>query len=57
MKYVNKLTPICTGAMALVLSFHLLGYEAFAGEKSNGWRSTYDLILLWINFGIIVLIF
>jgi F-type H+-transporting ATPase subunit b len=36
------------------VSFHFLGLEAFAAEKASNWRSTYDLILRWINFGIIV---
>jgi F-type H+-transporting ATPase subunit b len=31
-----------------------LGYDAVAAEKGSSWRPTYDLILRWINFGIIV---
>lgn len=54
MKYMNKVFLVCTGMMALVLSLHFFGYEAFAAEKSSTWRPTYDLILRWINFGIIV---
>ena len=27
---------------------------AFASENASGWRNTYDLILRWINFGLIV---
>ena len=27
---------------------------AFASENASNWRSTYDLVLRWINFGIIV---
>lgn len=26
---------------------------AFAGESGSGWRSTYDVIMLWVNFGIL----
>ena len=56
MKCVNKLTPIFSGVTTLLLTLHLFGYGAFAAEESSGWRSTYDQILLWINFGIIVFV-
>jgi F-type H+-transporting ATPase subunit b len=36
------------------MSLHFLGYEALAAEKASSWRPIYDLILRWINFGIIV---
>jgi F-type H+-transporting ATPase subunit b len=42
--------------MVLVFSLHFFGYETFAAEKTTKWRPTYDLILRWINFGIIVFI-
>jgi F-type H+-transporting ATPase subunit b len=31
----------------------LFGDFAFASESAGSWRSTYDLVLRWINFGII----
>jgi F-type H+-transporting ATPase subunit b len=40
----------------MVLSLHFLGHDALAAEKSNSWRPMYDLILRWINFGIIVFV-
>jgi F-type H+-transporting ATPase subunit b len=43
--------------MVLVFSLHFFGYETYAAEETTNWRPTYDLILRWINFGIIVLIF
>jgi F-type H+-transporting ATPase subunit b len=43
--------------MAVALTLHLLGHDAFAAEKSGGWRPIYDLILRYINFGIIVFVF
>ncbi|WDN89562.1 F-type H+-transporting ATPase subunit b [Desulfosarcina sp. BuS5] len=41
---------------AFVAGFALLlfGDFAFASESASSWRSTYDLVLRWINFGIIV---
>ena len=42
---------------ALVAGFVLIlisGNFAFASESVGGWRSTYDLVLRWMNFGIIV---
>ena len=31
--------------------------EALAAEPSNNWRPTYDLVMRWLNFGILVLLF
>jgi len=56
MKHVNKIGGRFFFLLAVVLSLHLLGYDALAAEKSNSWRPTYDLILRWINFGIIVFV-
>ncbi|UCD31502.1 MAG: ATP synthase F0 subunit B [Desulfobacterales bacterium] len=57
MKYVRKTVWMLVWMMVLVFSLHFFGYETFAAEKTTKWRPTYDLILRWINFGIIVLIF
>ena len=54
MKYKNKIAGISYCFIAVVLSLHFLGHDAFAAEKSSNWRPTYDLILRYINFGIIV---
>ena len=57
MKYVRKTVWVFVWMMVLVFSLHFFGYETFAAEKTTKWRPTYDLILRWINFGIIVFIF
>jgi F-type H+-transporting ATPase subunit b len=57
MKYVRKIVWMFVWMMVLVFSLHFFGYEAFAAEKAAKWRPTYDLILRWINFGIIVFLF
>ena len=54
MKCVNKIVLIFCYIIAGILSLHFLGHEAFAAEKAGSWRPIYDLILRWINFGIIV---
>jgi F-type H+-transporting ATPase subunit b len=56
MKYMKKILGVFCCSMAVVLSLHLLGHEAFAAEKSSNWRPMYDLILRYINFGIIVFV-
>jgi F-type H+-transporting ATPase subunit b len=54
MRCVNKIILISCCILAGLLSLHVLGYDAVAAEKGSSWRPTYDLILRWINFGIIV---
>ena len=54
MKCVNKTILMFCYIIAGFLSLHFLGHEAFAAEKASSWRPIYDLILRWINFGIIV---
>jgi F-type H+-transporting ATPase subunit b len=56
MKYVDKVILTCVGMFALVLALHLFGCSAFAAENSSSWRPTYDLVLRWINFAIIVFV-
>ena len=40
----------------ILLSLHLLAIPAFAAGETGGWRSTYDEIMRWLNFGIFVLV-
>jgi len=35
---------------------HLLGSQALAAEAEGGWRSNYDLIMMWVNFAIMVIV-
>ena len=53
---MKKILGVFCCSMAVVLSLHLLGHEAFAAEKSSNWRPMYDLIMRYINFGIIVFV-
>jgi F-type H+-transporting ATPase subunit b len=54
MRRANKIVLISCCILTGLLSLHFLGQEAFAAEKAGSWRPMYDLILRWINFGIIV---
>ena len=56
MKYMDKIGGKFFYLIAIVLSLHFLGHDALAAEKSSGWRPIYDLILRWINFGIIAFV-
>ena len=56
MKYLSRLLWICAGLLAGILSLHLLSLDGYAAEGSSNWRPTYDLIMRWINFGIIVFV-
>ena len=53
---MKKILGVFCCSMAVFLSLHLLGHEAFAAEKSSNWRPIYDLIMRYINFGIIVFV-
>lgn len=56
MKGVKKLTGICCFMFAVVMGIHLLGSEASAADNSGNWRPVFDLVMRWLNFGIIVFI-
>jgi len=44
----------CLGGGIVIL--HLLGGEALAAENNGGWRSSYDLIMMWLNFIILAVV-
>jgi len=56
MKFLSKLLWVCTGLLVGILSLHLLSLNGYAAEGSSNWRPIYDLIMRWINFGIIVFV-
>jgi len=53
---VKKLAGICCFIFAVVIGIHLLGSEASAADDSGNWRPVFDLVMRWLNFGIIVFI-
>lgn len=40
--------------LAGAAAFSLSGGYALAAGEANDWRATYDLVMMWINFGILV---
>ena len=47
------------GLIILTVLFFLLAgaVEVLAAEGGGGWRPTYDIIMKWVNFGILAFIF
>ncbi len=56
MKRVKTITRICLFVLAGMIGFHFLGTEALAADNSGNWRPVFDLVMRWLNFGIIVFI-
>jgi F-type H+-transporting ATPase subunit b len=56
MKGVKKLAEISGFIFAVVIGIHLLATEALAADNSGSWRPVFDLVMRWLNFGIIVFI-
>jgi len=56
MKGVKKIAGICCFIFVVVMGIHLLGSEASAADNSGNWRPVFDLVMRWLNFGIIVFI-
>jgi F-type H+-transporting ATPase subunit b len=48
---------ICIGCLCGGIVFlHLLGSQALAAESDGGWRPTYDVIMMWVNFAILAIV-
>jgi len=56
MKAIKKLAQMCCFILAVVIGILLLGTEASAADNSGDWRPIFDLVMRWLNFGIIVFI-
>lgn len=54
MKSVNNIALLCCYAIAGTIGLLFLGSEALGSENAGNWRSMYDLVMRWLNFGIIV---
>jgi F-type H+-transporting ATPase subunit b len=51
----RKILMLCVCVMGCALWVHVSGQTALAGEDGN-WRSTYDTIMMWVNFGILAFV-
>ena len=56
MKAIKKIAKNCYFILAVVIGILLLGTEASAANNSDDWRPVFDLVMRWLNFGIIVFI-
>ena len=56
MKAVKKVAGIFCFIFTLVIGIHVLGTEASAADNPDNWRPVFDLVMRWLNFGIIVFI-
>ena len=54
MKTSREILFVMLCVMAVVL---VLCPEAYGSQEQPGWRKPYDIIMLWINFGILVALF
>lgn len=41
---------------AVLIALFLCGPDALAAENTKNWRSTFDLVMRWVNFAIIVIL-
>jgi F-type H+-transporting ATPase subunit b len=57
MKSARKILAFSGCLFVGLVILHLLGSEALASETESGWRSGYDLIMMWLNFAILVIVF
>lgn len=55
MKKIKQISCLALCMMCGALLLHVMGAEAFAGEQAD-WRPTYDLVMKWVNFAILVFI-
>ena len=56
MKRVKTLSRIFLFVLAGMVGFYFLGNEALAAEETTSWRSVFDLVMRWLNFGIIAFV-
>jgi F-type H+-transporting ATPase subunit b len=54
MKNIKSSVCLSLWIMGAIVCIHLAGSSAWAGDGSKHWRSTYDLVMAWVNFAILV---
>jgi F-type H+-transporting ATPase subunit b len=52
MKLLKTFSSWCVYLIAIAASLHLTGINALASEGGGSWRSTYDVVMIWVNFAI-----
>ena len=56
MNFVKKIIVPIGSILGSFLLLHLFGSESWAVEGEGGWRSSYDLIMMWVNFAILAFV-
>ena len=56
MKWIKKSALFFCCMIAGAIGLHLFSPNALAAENSNNWRFTFDLVMRWLNFGILAFI-
>jgi F-type H+-transporting ATPase subunit b len=54
---MNRFTHILFCMFSGLLFVFLTGHDAMAADNGSSWRGTYDLVMRWVNFGILVFLF
>lgn len=52
MKFIKNNSAWWLHAVMIAASLHLTELNALASETGGNWRGTYDLVMIWLNFGI-----
>lgn len=53
MKLVKKIFFFCGYIIPGLMGLHFFGPEAFAADNTDSWRPVFDLVMRWVNFGIL----
>ena len=53
MKLVKKFFFFCGYIIPGLMGLHFFGPEAFAADNTDSWRPVFDLVMRWVNFGIL----
>jgi len=56
MNFAKKIFVPIGPIVGSLLVLHLIGSESWAAEGQGGWRSSYDLIMMWVNFAILAFV-
>ena len=56
MKWIKQAVSLFGGIMAVAMGIHIFGATALAAEEAGSWRTTFDLVMRWVNFAILAFI-
>jgi F-type H+-transporting ATPase subunit b len=56
MRHSKQIVLCCCCLSAVLIALLLSGPEALAADNADNWRPTFDLVMRWVNFAIIVIL-